>query len=456
MSGTREKKTIAVSSVIAAVFLTSFKLGVGLWTNSLGILSEAAHSGLDLLAAIVTLVAVSYADRPADEDHPYGHGRLENISALVETLLLVATCAWIMFEAVERLLMHTHHVETTVWSFIVMGTSIAIDVSRSRALYRVAKRTNSQALEADALHFSSDVWSSLAVIAGLIFVWMGYPEFDAVAALLVAVVVLSASYRLGKRAIDALMDRIPKTLFEKIQNTIQTVEGVEEVRSMRIHSSGSHYFIDTTVAIERTLPFQSAHAIMDRIEKSVREIELSADVVVHAEPFESAGETVLDKIRMIVVNAGLRPPHNLEVHVTEGKYFIDFDIEYQKGLSFAEAHEIATTIEKHIQQKLSPVGKVTIHMEEIEIAEHSLMNVTETELQLSSGIRTAVEQHPDVAQCIDLTLLQEGMKYHVACTCRIEKTKTLDEVHQIISEVEANLFRRFKQIRRVTIHAEPK
>jgi divalent metal cation (Fe/Co/Zn/Cd) transporter len=273
---------------------------------------------------------------------------------------------------------------------------------------------------------------------------------------MVAVLVLSASYRLGKKAIDALMDRIPKSLFEKVQQAIQSVEGVEAVRSTRIHSSGSHYFIDTIVAIERTLPFQSAHAIMDRIEKSVHEIESSADVVVHAEPFESANETILDKIRMIVINAGLRPPHNLEVHLTDGKYYMDFDIEYQKGLSFAEAHEISKEIEKRIHQELPSVGKVTIHMEEIEIAEHPLNDVTEIEMHLSCDIRAVVEQHPDVFQCTDLTLLQEGMKYNVMFTCQIGKTKTLDEVHQIISEVEANLFQRFKQLRRVTIHAEPK
>lgn len=450
-----EKKLIALSSVAAAVFLTSLKLGVGLWTNSLGILSEAAHSGFDLLAAVVTLVAVSFADRPADEDHPYGHGKLENISALIETLLLAATCTWIMYEAAERLITHSHQVETTVWSFVVMGTSIIIDISRSRALYRVARKHKSQALEADALHFSSDVWSSAAVIAGLIFVWMGYPEFDAVAALIVAVIILSASYRLGKRAIDSLMDRVPKRLQETVQAAVISVEGVEEVRSMRIHSAGAQYYIDTIVAIDRTLPFQSTHAIMDRIEKSVREIDSVADVVVHAEPFESTHETLLDKIRMIVVDTGLRPPHNLEVHMTEGKYYIDFDIEYQQGLSFAEAHDIATAIEQRIHNELPSVGKVTIHMEEVETKEHPLSDVTGSELQLSSEIRSVVEQHPDVMQCTDLTLLQDGMKYNITCTCKIQKSKTLDDVHQIISEVETCLFRRFKKIRRVTIHAEP-
>ena len=263
----KEKKSIALVSVLAAVFLTGFKLGIGLWTNSLGILSEAAHSGLDLMAAVITLLAVTFADRPADEDHQYGHGKLENISAFVETLLLVITCAWIIWEGIGRLLAHSHHVEANVWSFIVMGTSIVVDISRSRALYRVAKKYHSQALEADALHFSSDVWSSLTVIAGLFFVWIGYPEFDAIAAIGVALLVLFVSYRLGRRTIDALMDRVPKDIKNQIEDAIKSVDGVEELRKLRIRPSGAHIFVDVVVAIRRTIPFQSVHAIMDAVER---------------------------------------------------------------------------------------------------------------------------------------------------------------------------------------------
>ena len=162
----REKRLVALSSVLAAIFLTSMKIVVGLLTHSLGILSEAAHSGLDLIAAAVTLFAVRLSDRPPDREHPYGHGKIENLSALVETLLLLATCVWIIYEAIDRLFFKSVHVEASIWSFIVMGTSIGIDVTRSRALMRTAKKHNSQALEADALHFSTDVWSSSVVIAG--------------------------------------------------------------------------------------------------------------------------------------------------------------------------------------------------------------------------------------------------------------------------------------------------
>jgi cation diffusion facilitator family transporter len=451
-----EKKFIALTSVLAAVFLTSFKLYIGWRTNSLGILSEAAHSGLDLLAAIITLLAVTFADRPADEDHQYGHGKLENISAFIETLLLVLTCAWIIWEGMDRLLSHAHHVETNIWSFIVMGTSIVIDVSRSRALYRVAKKHHSQALEADALHFSSDVWTSLTVIVGLFFVWIGYPEFDAVSAIAVAFLVLFVSYRLGRRTIDALMDRVPQSLTKEVEDAIKSVEGVEELRKLRIRTSGAHIFVDTIIAIRRTIPFQSAHTIMDSIEHSVHLLHPNADVVVHSEPFEAKDETIIDKIRMIVMDKGLRAPHNIEVHLTDGKYFIDFDVEYAEGKSFTEAHDLTSEIENQIQNTLPSVGKVTIHMEEYHPSERTLTNVTDEEIKLSKEIHAVTEKHKEVFACKDLTLLREGHQYNATLTCQIEKTKTLDEVHQIISEVEAVLFRHFKQLRRITIHAEPK
>ncbi len=331
---TTEKKTVALSSVIAALFLTGIKLIIGLKTNSLGILSEAAHSGLDLIAALITYAAIVVSDKPPDKDHQYGHGKVENVSAFAETILLVFTCAWIIFEAVQRLMFHDSHIEANVLAFVVMGTAIVADLGRSRALSRIAKRHNSQALEADALHFSSDIWTSLVVILGLVSVSMGYPVLDTVAAIVVAFLVLFVSYRMGRRTVDALMDRVPQGLYETVLKGIQNVEGVEEVRSIRLRTSGAKMFVDTTVAIRRTIPFERAHGIMDNVERVNHLFHPEADVVVHAEPFESANETIADKVRMIVLRKGLPAPHNLEVHKVGGKYYIDFDMEYQKGKSF--------------------------------------------------------------------------------------------------------------------------
>ena len=212
----KEKNKAALSSVIAAIGLTTFKIVIGVLTGSLGILAEAAHSTLDLVAALMTLFAVKIADKPADYEHPYGHGKVENLSALFETLLLLITCAWIIYEAVKRLINPSAViVEVTYWSFIVMTVSIIIDISRSRVLMKTAKKYNSKALEADALHFSTDVWSSSVVILGLIALLVSrlvprlqfLEHADAISALVVAAIVIWVSIRLGFSTIKALIDR---------------------------------------------------------------------------------------------------------------------------------------------------------------------------------------------------------------------------------------------------------
>lgn len=280
----REKKRVALTSVLAALLITGLKLGVGLKTNSLGILSEAAHSGLDLVAAVMTYFAVSLADRPADSSHLYGHGKIENVSALFETLLLMLTCGWIIREAINRLATGESLVQASIWGYGVIVFAILVDIGRSRALGKMAKKHHSQALEADALHFSSDVASSLVVLAGLVFVSLGYHWVDSVAALAVAILVLAVCWRLGRRTVDALMDRAPDGLRAEIRSAIAAVAGVREVLRVRLRQSGSMIFVDTTITIDQALPFEQAHAIADEVEHAVRAVRPAADVVVHAEP----------------------------------------------------------------------------------------------------------------------------------------------------------------------------
>jgi len=253
----REKRLVAASSVAAALLLTGMKIVVGLQTGSIGILSEAAHSGLDLLAAVVTLWAVRASSAPADHDHPYGHGKIENFSALFETGLLLATCVWIAYEALKRLLFEHVHVEATLWSFAIMAISIVVDISRSRALARAAKKHRSQALEADALHFSTDVWSSAVVIVGLLAVrassafgipWLA--RADAVAALGVAAIAVVISLRLGKKSVDDLLDAAPPDLLSRVAAAAR-VEGVLEVSQVRVRRSGPDVFADVTLERRR-------------------------------------------------------------------------------------------------------------------------------------------------------------------------------------------------------------
>lgn len=291
----KEKSSVALNSVLAAVILTSFKIIVGLATNSLGILAEAAHSALDLMAAVMTFFAVRVADKPADKQHPFGHGKMENISALFETLLLLATSGWIIYEAVHRLAAPETHVEVSIWSFIVMGTSIVIDVTRSRMLYAAAKKHNSQALEADALHFSTDIWSSSVVILGLVLVLVSrwFPALailekgDAVAALVVAVIVIFVSGELGIRSIQALLDAAPKNgERDRIILVVSELQDIANVHAVRIRSSGAGWFVDMHVTMNGRMSLNRSHALTEKIEEKVHAILPGSDVTVHVEPLE--------------------------------------------------------------------------------------------------------------------------------------------------------------------------
>ena len=293
----KEKTTAALSSVLAAVGLTTFKIIVGIATNSLGILAEAAHSALDLAAAVMTFFAVRVADKPADKQHPFGHGKVESMSALFETLLLLATSGWIIYEAVHRLTAPETHVEVSIWSFIVMGTSIIIDVTRSRILYAAAKKHNSQALEADALHFSTDIWSSSVVILGLVLVIVArqFPSLvflekgDAVAALVVAAIVIFVSGELGVRSIQALLDAAPKNgERDRIVREVSKMEDIADVHAVRIRSSGAGWFVDMHVTMNGRISLNKSHALTEQVEEKVQTILPGADVTVHVEPLEMA------------------------------------------------------------------------------------------------------------------------------------------------------------------------
>lgn len=277
---------VAGISVFAAIFLTGFKLIIGFLTGSLGILSEALHSGLDFIATVITYFSVRISDKPADKEHHFGHGKIENFSALIETLLLVITCAWIVYEAINRLVSGNTHIQVTVWSYIVVVTSIAIDVTRSRALYKVARKYNSQALEADALHFSTDIWSSVVVLIGLICANFGIYAADSIAALGVAIIVLSVSFRLGKRAINVLLDSSPETLSDKISLMIKSLPEVSNFHDLKVRVAGSDTFVNVTIHINPDLNITEAHAISHKVEAVICKNISRCEVQIHNEPEE--------------------------------------------------------------------------------------------------------------------------------------------------------------------------
>lgn len=285
-TASKEKNKVAFISVIAAIFLTSFKIIVGLLTGSLGILSEALHSALDFIAAGITWFAVRLSDKPADKDHHFGHGKIENLSAFIETLLLLITCSWIIYEAISRLVSGETHIEVNIWSYIVVIASIIIDITRSRALMRVAKKHNSQALEADALHFSTDIWSSSVVLLGLICSNFGFFIADSIAALGVALIVIYVSYKLGKRSVNVLLDKVPEETYLKIKSILDGLAEIEQYHDLKVRTAGAEIFVEFNIHVKSELDIVESHKTASLIEKKIKNKIPRCHVHVHIEPEE--------------------------------------------------------------------------------------------------------------------------------------------------------------------------
>lgn len=472
----QEKGWAALTSVFAAIFLTSMKLIIGVMTGSLGILAEAAHSALDLGAALITLFAVRVSDRPADDTHLYGHGKVENLSALAETILLFVTCGWIIYEAINRLFFETVEVDPSIWAFLVMGISIVIDYSRSRMLYRAAKKYNSQALEADALHFSTDIWSSSVVIVGLALVWLGeligqrsvLMRADALAALIVALIVIYVSWKLGRRTIDALLDSAPHGLAEQIVTAVENVSGIKRVVRARVRGSGAQIFVDLRVAVPRHLSFEESHAVTHQVQDTVRAIAPSADVVINTIP-TAENEGVLERVQ-VVAERGHFDVHNITTHLTKRGIWIDLDLEVPPTVSFNQAHAMATDLENrlHAEFKSKPlsansdngsqprVADINVHIEPL--AEELVTGVEllpDERKKFIEQINTVRANIPHARECRDIDVQRLNGNVYLAFHLLIDQHLSVADVHSVCEEMENRLRREFPQLGRVMIHAEP-
>jgi cation diffusion facilitator family transporter len=458
-----EKRSAAFSSVVAAVLLTTLKLVVGLLTGSLGILSEAAHSGLDLVAALVTFFAVRLSDRPPDEQHLYGHGKIENLSALVETFLLLLTCVWIIYEAIQRLFFKSVEIEATIWAFGVMAVSIVVDFSRSRILYAAARKHKSQALEADALHFSTDIWSSSVVIGGLALVWLGErlePEWawlakgDAVAALMVAIIVIYVSVQLGKRAVSVLLDSAPPGLIERISSEVAQVPGVQSVGSVRVRQAGAHTFADLTVDVDRSATLEEAHQVATRVEGRVSELVHQGDVVVHVDPAQRSGESLPQAVSAIAGRLGLRV-HNIHAHEVRGHYFVDLHAEVPPELSLAQAHNQISHLEAAVRKEVPYVSDVNTHIEPRTVPVASIEMGREVDVLLRAQIMEVVEHVMGLGNCHEIHVRPGPDGYDVVLHCLADPEMSITEAHRLSDLAEQRLRAEVPGIGQVLVHVEP-
>jgi cation diffusion facilitator family transporter len=455
-----EKRAVAGNSVLAAVAITVLKIVVGLTTGSLGILSEAAHSGLDLVAAVITLFSVRVSDKPADAEHQYGHGKVENFSAFMETSLLLLTCCWIVYEAIRRLFYHHVEIEPSLAAVAVMFLSMLVDFWRSRALGKIARKYDSQALEADALHFSTDIWSSGVVIIGLVLVQLGHHyqvawlrDADPIAALIVAGVVVYVSWRLARKTIDALLDAAPSGIRSQIIDAVSKVSGVLEVDRVRIRRAGNRYFADLSIGLARNVTFQKSEQMADAVSTAVNKVLPDADVVVHSVPRPFVEENIFDRIRAVATRHNFNV-HDVSVQDLGGRLHVEQHLELDERLSLIEAHDEVTVLEAEIRHDVPEISTILTHIESepatIEPGDPSINDPA-----LVRRLKKVAQDFPEILDTHDVEFKRVRNRLYVSCHCTMNDNLPLSRVHEIITDLEIRFKQAAPELFRVLIHPEP-
>jgi cation diffusion facilitator family transporter len=452
-----KKERVALGSIAASAGLTAAKAIVGVLTGSLAILSEAGHSLIDLAATVMTYIAVRVSGKPADAEHQYGHGKVESVTALAETAFLFLLAAVVVFEAAQRLLgQQTYSVEATAAAFVIIAASIVVDFIRARALTRVAAETSSQALEADALHFRTDMWSSIAVLIGLGGVALGYSRADAAAALVVAIFICVAGWRLGRRTIDTLTDTAPAGVSERVAAIARRVPGIVAVERVRARPVGAVLFVDLGVGVSRTLPLDRVTAIKERLVRAIRADMPEVELTITTEPRALDDETVRERVMLIARNNGLAV-HHVAVQAIADRLSVSADLEVEGTLPLTAAHDIASRLEEAIREELGSQVEVETHIEPLpadllagrDAATARVGEIREALAVLAAEITGIGEVH-DVR--VRDTADGEIVNFH----CRVDATLSVSTVHDLVDAIERRLRRRFPRITRVIGHAEPR
>jgi cation diffusion facilitator family transporter len=455
------KRRVALQSMLAATGMTALKLAAGLISGSLGVLSDAAHSGLDLAGAGLTFFSVRVSDKPADEDHTYGHGKVENISAFFEAGLMALSCVWIIWEAIQRIRQNTFELRYSVWPVLVLLTSIAVDFWRSRELHRVAERTGSPALATDAFHFASDIWASLAVLAGLLATWAGVfyhvdwlRYADPIAAIFVSLMILRITTHLTRETIGALMDQIPAETRLRVIREAEQVPGVLAVEQARVRRSGPNYFADLTLALPRNYTFEHTGELVRAATDAVHRALPTADVVIHTVPRQAGAESIFDRVRAVAARHNVAV-HDLSVQSHHGKLHVELHVELNENMRLLEAHSFVSGLEAEILRETPEIDSVLTHIESEPATIEQPEEFVEDDLRIERAIRDSAAYYPEIIDVHEIMVGRTAEHITLSCHCTLPDDLSMHRVHEIITALEDRFKLECPEVHRVTIHPEP-
>ncbi len=469
------KRSAALFSVLAALIITALKLLTGLLTGSLGMLSEAAHSSIDLVAAFITLFSIRVADRPADEEHNYGHGKIESLSAFSETVLMLGSSIWITSEATRRLFFRERlSLSLTPWPFIVLLLSIAVDFFRAQKLHQTAREHQSLALEADAVHFSTDIWSSTAVLLGLFATWLGerlhltgLEIADPIAALVVSVIILRVTWKLARQTIDTLLDATPShnadgtpaNIRRDLSRELAAIDGVLSVDRLRIRQSGPSFFADLTLGLPRNLTFQRTEQISQAATAAVERHLPGADVTIHSVPLASKAETIHDRVRAVAARANLAI-HDLTLQKHGDGLHLEQHLEVNESMPLRKAHDLVTELEAEIHKDVPEIRSILTHIES-ELSTIAQLSSLERDRQLEIRLRRLATTIPGILDIHDVLVTRMSGSHHqesliqVSCHCTLPDDLQMARVHDLITLLESEFKRDSPEVARLLIHPEP-
>ncbi len=456
-----EKRRVALHSMAAAACMTALKLAAGLMSGSLGVLSDGAHSGLDLAGAALTFFSVRVSDKPADEDHTSGHGKVENVSAFGEAGLMAISCAWIIGVALERIARQSVQLHHSLWPVLVLVTSIGVDYWRSRQLREVAERTGSPALATDAFHFASDIWSTLAVLVGLGASWIGahfgvgWLRFaDPFAAIVVSLMILRITLQLTREAIGALTDQVPAQMRQRIVREVEKVEGVLGGEQARVRRSGPAYFADLTLALPRRTTFERTDELVRAATEAVRSALPKADVVIHTVPRQARTESIFDRVRAVAARNNVSV-HELSVQSHHGRLRVEQHLELDEKLRLLEAHAFVTAMEAEILREAPEIDSVLTHIESEPDTIEQPEEIEVKDRRIEEAMRAAAAQLPEIMDVHEIVVRRAGDHIDLSCHCTLPDDLTMLRVHEVITALEDHFKLECPAVNRVTIHPEP-
>ena len=450
----RRPELVALVSVFVGVALVMGKLIVGLLTGSLGILSEAVHSILDVIASIFALVAVRTARKPADSEHPYGHGRAENVAAFAEGVLLMITAAGIAFEALRRLATGGGVVNPAGYAFALLIATLVIEAGRAGILRGVGRAAESEALQADATNRIADVLATIGVLAGLIGVRMGFQWADSAAALLVAGLIARSAAGVAWRSGDILMDRAPAGAERQLRAAIQGVDGVREVRSVRVRRSGPTLLGDARIATARMLSLEAAGALGEHVKSVAKSILPSLELTVVVEG-QSRPSDLVERVHAAAArNGGVRDLHNVTVErEVDGSLHLTMHAKLPGDMTLATASLASGELERTLRTELPEANRIDIHLEPMEPHVVRGEDVTSRRTQLAAKMREVVESHPEVRRCVDVELSDRHNRIYAHVVAELDGTVSLEHAHQVESELEEQIRRALPEVHEVVARA---